>query len=93
MSQDPLLEKTEIIVIDDKSQDGSIEIVKQYPRVKLYQHRNNKGYSSAIVTGVKAAKGKYVVWFDADGQHRLEDLINLMNALKEKDIRLLYWCT
>lgn len=84
--QETSLSKTEIIVVDDKSQDESCAIVEQYPRIKLLKHRMNKGYSSAIKSGVKAASGKYVVWFDADGQHRTEDLIKIMSALKEKDL-------
>lgn len=86
LCQEPSLSNTEIIVVDDKSQDGSCEIVEQYPRIKLLRHRNNKGYSSAIKSGVKAATGKFVVWYDADGQHRKEDLIKIMSALKIKDL-------
>lgn len=80
------LEGEEIIVVDDNSKDNTCEIVEGYSRVRLIRHRINKGYSSAIITGVKEAGGKFVIWFDADGQHRVEDLVLVMNALKRNDL-------
>ena len=71
----------EIIVVDDGSSDQTTGITKNFPQVKLIQHPFNRGYGSAICTGTRAAKGEYILWFDSDGQHRVEDLLNVCDKL------------
>lgn len=73
----------EIILIDDCSKDDSVSICKQWMkkdnRVYLLQHDSNKGVSAARNTGLKAAKGKWVSFVDADDwidMHFIEKLIN-----------------
>ena len=82
----PELRLTEIIVIDDGSSDGTGERVRQFERVRLVRHRANRGYGSAITTGARLSSGRYIVWYDADGQHRPEDLINVAKTLAMDDL-------
>lgn len=82
----PELNNFELIVVDDGSKDCSAQIAAEYPRVKLLKHRVNKGYGAAIVTGVHAATGDYIIWFDSDGQHRVEDLVKIASALEQDDL-------
>lgn len=49
------------------------------------RHRKNQGYGSAIKTGIRAAKGDIIVWYDADGQHRPEDLIKVIHTMESGD--------
>ena len=61
--------KTELILVDDGSTDGSAEIVKSFMRrhdnISLY-HEYGKGPSAARNLGVKYAKGRYIAFLDAD---------------------------
>lgn len=59
--------KTEIIVVDNASDDGSIELMKQkYPYVHLIENHRNEGFSKANNLGLKVAKGKYLLLLNPD---------------------------
>jgi len=64
---------SEIIVVDDNSPDGTWKLVaefaKQNPDVKLIHRTEERGLTSAINAGIRAAKGKLVSWMDCDFQH------------------------
>lgn len=77
---------TEVIVVDDGSTDRTAQIVSGFKHIRLISHRKNCGYGSGIRTGTKAARGEYVIWYDADGQHRPEDLKKVMEHLKKNDL-------
>lgn len=57
-------DKLEVIVVDDKSTDRTVHIVKQYD-VKLIQ-KEHGGYPSTMNVGIKAAGGKIIVNVDSD---------------------------
>lgn len=78
---EPALDAAEILVVDDGSSDNTNEQVRLFPRVRLIQHRKNLGYGAAISQGMRACKGRYVVWFDADGQHRVQDLLAVTRTM------------
>ncbi len=79
IEQAGLHQRYEILVVDDGSDDGTDEIIGQYP-VKLIRHRVNKGYGAALKTGIRSATGERVIIMDSDGQHdpRYVDTVNEM---------------
>ncbi|BFM16498.1 glycosyltransferase family 2 protein [Maricurvus nonylphenolicus] len=70
--------QAEIIVVDDGSTDKTLQIIKgaikQSPQIQLLQHRYNRGYGSALKTGMLKSSNEYIAWFDSDGEMNVEDL-------------------
>jgi len=61
--------KWELIIIDDSSTDGSIQQIKQNfsdERIVLVENSMNKGANACRNQGLKLAKGKYIIFLDAD---------------------------
>lgn len=59
--------KYEIIVVDNASTDGSIEMLnKQYPNVNLIENKDNLGFSKANNIGIKQASGRYILILNSD---------------------------
>ncbi len=75
----------EIILVDDNSADGTIEIVEglatRYP-VKLFVRRQEKGLATAVIHGIKQAAGDIIGVMDADLQHPPEVLPGLLKAVE-----------
>ena len=75
----------EIILVDDNSRDGTIEIAtglaSHYP-VKLYVRREEKGLATAVIHGIKQASGNIIGVMDADLQHPPEVLPSLLKAVE-----------
>lgn len=59
----------EIILVDDGSTDNSLQICNEFAakdsRIKVI-HQTNQGMIRARYTGVRSAKGKYIIFCDAD---------------------------
>jgi GT2 family glycosyltransferase len=57
----------EIIVIDNGSSDGSVEIIEnQFPQVKLIKNNDNLGFAKANNIGIRASTGRYVCLINSD---------------------------
>ena len=57
----------EIIIVDDGSWDGSVKLIKDaFPQVVLIKHTQNRGFSAAVNTGARAAKGDLLVLLNSD---------------------------
>ncbi|MFX0138305.1 MAG: glycosyltransferase family 2 protein [Candidatus Hodarchaeota archaeon] len=84
LEQLPKDNQYEIVVVDDNSLDNSIkeiQKVQEQKPIRLIKHKKNKGYGSALLTGIKNTKGKIVLTMDADGQHRPDDIYDLIQPI------------
>ena len=83
----------DFIVINDCSTDKT----KEYLKKKKIKHINNKkqlGYEKTIIRGIKfiiskLKKKKYIITFDADNQHKINDIKKFENLIKKKKIDFL----
>lgn len=80
----------EFIIVDDKSTDTTLEIIKNYAakdkRIKVISLEKNLGPSLAANIGLKEVKGQYLVRMDADDiseSNRLEKQINYLKKNPE----------
>lgn len=79
--------KIEIILIDDGSTDGSDSLCDEWAnqdqRIKVI-HKSNEGVSSARNTGIKIAKGEYLLFVDSDDA-LTSDTCKILLELQEKE--------
>ena len=73
---------TEIIVVDDGSSDDTAAICESH-NIRLISHPYPKGNGAAIKTGARAAAGEILIFMDADGQHKPEDIPRLLERFSQ----------
>lgn len=79
-----------VVVVDDGSHDETSSAAR-VPGVTVLRHVINLGQGAALQTGIDYAlrrRATAIVTFDADGQHCVEDIPNLVAALATHDIAL-----
>lgn len=60
----------EVFVVDNASTDGTAEVVKKFPKVKLIQNSQNLGFAAANNQALKKAKGEFILLLNPDTQVR-----------------------
>ena len=71
----------EVLIADNGSTDGSQEIAKSNGAEVVAVEE--KGYGSALMGGVKAARGKYIIMGDADDSYDFSNLMPFVEKLRE----------
>jgi len=77
----------ELILVDDGSKDNSYEICKKLSKensfIKFIHLSKNFGQHSAILAGLRYAKGDYIIFMDDDLQTPPGEIWKLINKIKE----------
>jgi glycosyltransferase involved in cell wall biosynthesis len=79
--------KHEVIIVDDCSKDGSVEISKSYG-VKVFSLETRVGKGYALRLTFAKAKGEIVTTIDSDGTHRPEELPRLLTPILQNKVNL-----
>lgn len=69
----------EIIIVDDGSWDDSVALIKdKFPSVRLIRHKINRGFSAAVNTGVRSAKGDLILLINTDVLPEKDFLVSVL---------------
>lgn len=80
-----LFPDTEIIVINDGSEDNTARIAQDAGAI-VFNHPYNIGNGAAIKSGIRTATGEVLVFMDGDGQHDPEDIVAMLTYFPDYDM-------
>lgn len=84
----PYISKLEVIVVDDRSTDGSYEVLQKLPasepRIKLFRHEKNQGKGAAVRTALEHASYDVTIIHDADLEYNPEDIPSIIKVFVEQ---------
>ena len=75
----------EIIAVDDCSTDGSLQVLEGIDDIRVIRSAKNRGSGAVRRTGTRAARGRVVVWTDADMSYPNEEIPRLVKELEGYD--------
>jgi len=83
----------EIIVVDDGSKDGTVQILKEIKnkKIKIIFQKKNQGKGAAIRRGLKEITGDIVVIQDADLEYNPKEYPLLLQPILDKKADVVFW--
>ncbi len=87
------VDNIEIIVVDDGSSDGTIELLEKLADHEIdifVKHPENRGKGAAIRTGIQHATGDYIIIQDADLEYDPQEYPKLLKPILENDADVVY---
>ncbi len=75
--------ETEIIVIDNKSEDGTVALIQEkFPRVRLIANTQNTGFATANNQGIAIAEGEYILFLNPDTIVREDTFVKIITFME-----------
>ena len=81
-----------VVCVDDGSTDGSADRAAAAGS-RVVQHSVNLGQGAALQTGIEYALergARYIVTFDADGQHQVSDAVDMVARAEDEDLAIVF---
>lgn len=79
--------ESEIIVVDDNSNDGTQQVIKEINSNNLRLiNRNQRGLAAACMVGLIFAKNSIVTWIDSNQPNLVKEIYNMVDELGGNDI-------
>ena len=82
--------KFELIIVDDNSNDGTLNVLKKFKKKNLRHiiRKKDRDLSKSCILGFKKAKYKNIVVMDGDLQHKPSDIKKIINIFFKENIDL-----
>ncbi|MFH1397812.1 MAG: glycosyltransferase family 2 protein [Candidatus Omnitrophota bacterium] len=82
----------EIIIVDDCSPDGSVNMLKKIKNndIKVILHNQNRGKGASFLTGLAIAQGEFVILQDADLEYNPQDYVALVDYALKNNLAVVY---
>jgi len=77
--------KYEVIVVDDGSDDDTHAVAEGISKTKVLRHPRNRGYGSALKTGIRHAQFENLLITDADGTYPADQIPELVERLTHSE--------
>ena len=85
-----------LVIVDDCSTDKTGEMLdkaaSEHDCLRVHHHKVNRGYGGALISGLQLSQTRFSVTLDADGQHRLEDVLHLFEKQQQTNADLVVGC-
>lgn len=82
-----------VVCVDDGSSDNSAEVARAAGATVIV-HPMNLGQGAALQTGITWARNKgdvdYLITFDGDGQHKVDDVVSMLDYARRRDIAIVF---
>ena len=78
--------KLEIVVVDDLSNDGSKDILKDFKGIKVITHKKNMGKAIALNNGFSKSNSEFVVCIDSDSYPEEDILLKTVGYFEDKNV-------
>jgi GT2 family glycosyltransferase len=74
----------EVIIVDNNSSDDSVNYIRKFfPKVIIFENKQNEGYAGGCNRGSEIAKGEYILFLNNDTVHQPNWIEPLVSLLKE----------
>lgn len=84
----------EILLIDDCSKDGSLELCNQYAkqdsRISVYQNSSNMGQAYSRQVGLDIAQGDWIMFLDSDDEFDLHAVETMVSFVEKYDVDMVF---
>ncbi len=80
----------EIIVVNDASNDNTLQVIKKIKGIKVFSHNTNCGKGAALATGFRKATGDIILIQDADLEYDPSDYPRLISPIIEGKTKVVY---
>ncbi len=80
----------EHIIVDGGSIDGSLEVIKKYPHIKLINQTEKTGMYGAIDLGINSSQGEILSWINADDRIIKDGYEKMYRIMKNNNLDLAY---
>ena len=76
-----------VVVVNDGSSDGTAQVLEDM-EIAVINHPVNLGQGAALQTGISyvlSEGAEWIITFDSDGQHRVEDALRMLDVLQRRE--------